>query len=484
MLPTQMHDRVLAGDRDWNGRFFFGVRTTGVFCLPSCAARKPRPENVLFFPTCEAARAAGFRACRKCHPDDFARGADPVLEAIEALVAEVRDRPGDFADTRGLVRRSGFGPTRLAELLRQHYHATPADLLRQARLVHARGRLQAGDAALTDVAGEAGFASLSVFHEQFRSHHGLAPAAYRALRSQDTFTLELPTGYPLAHLRRALGRDPQSVSERLDGDSFTAGVRLDGEPARLRLQLGAKRVKVTTSTGSAFAAHAVASGWLGLDQDAAGCARLARGLGLGRLVAGRPGLRLVQTPTVFDGLTWAVLGQQITLGFAFVIRRRLVELAGTPVGEGLFAPPDPAEIAALEPAQLRALQCSENKAKVLIGLARRIVSGEFPAAGLQRLSATRAERVLLAQPGLGPWSVNYVMMRALGFADCVPYGDTGLTSGLQILLRLEERPDLDATRRLMAIFSPHRSLATAHLWQLKAAGKKLPGNSPVTRTRS
>jgi len=87
------------------------------------------------------------------------------------------------------------------------------------------------------------------------------------------------------------------------------------------------------------------------------------------------------------------------------------------------------------------------------------------------LSATRAERTLLEVRGLGPWSVNYLMMRSLGFADCVPLGDTGVTSGLQALLSLEERPDIDATRRLMAVFSPYRSLATAHLWQF---GKPAP----------
>jgi AraC family transcriptional regulator of adaptative response / DNA-3-methyladenine glycosylase II len=72
---------------------------------------------------------------------------------------------------------------------------------------------------------------------------------------------------------------------------------------------------------------------------------------------------------------------------------------------------------------------------------------------------------LLAIHGLGPWSVNYLMMRALGFADCVPLGDTGVTSGLQSLFKLDPRPDIDATRRLMTVFSPYRSLATAHLWQ-------------------
>jgi AraC family transcriptional regulator of adaptative response / DNA-3-methyladenine glycosylase II len=84
---------------------------------------------------------------------------------------------------------------------------------------------------------------------------------------------------------------------------------------------------------------------------------------------------------------------------------------------------------------------------------------------LRLQSATRVERALLGVRGLGPWSVNYIMMRSLGFADCVPLGDTGVTSGLRALLRLEERPDSDATRRLMSVFSPFRSLATAHIWQ-------------------
>lgn len=97
LTPAQMYDRVLASDRGCNGRFFFGVLSTGIFAGP-CHARKPRRENVRFFSTAEAARAAGLRPCLKCHPEDFARGADPVLEMMEAVVAEVRADPVAFAD--------------------------------------------------------------------------------------------------------------------------------------------------------------------------------------------------------------------------------------------------------------------------------------------------------------------------------------------------------------------------------------------------
>jgi AraC family transcriptional regulator of adaptative response / DNA-3-methyladenine glycosylase II len=153
------------------------------------------------------------------------------------------------------------------------------------------------------------------------------------------------------------------------------------------------------------------------------------------------------------------------LPFACLLKRRLIERTGTLLPGGLYAPPTPAAVAALEPSDLLPLQFSRQKADYVITTARLIRDGKLDLNGLRTLSATRAERTLLAIRGLGPWSVNYLMMRALGFADCVPLGDTGVTSGLQALLKLEERPDVDATRRLMAIFSPYRSLATAHLWQ-------------------
>ena len=467
-----MYSRILASDPAWNGRFFTGVLTTGVYCLPSCRARKPRPENVRFFPSCDAARAAGLRPCLKCHPDDFQRGADPVLESIEALVSEVRAGPGRFADARSVVRRSGFGATRCFELFRQHFHSTPADLLLRAKVEAARRLLVSGDAPLAGVALDAGFESLSVFHEHFRSLNGMTPSAYRALRSPGAFTAALPPGYPLAHLLRTLGRDRQSVTERISGTVYETAAELDGAPALVRFRFGRAEVDVSleapagTGPGQRIAAHRLASGLLGLDQDAPAFARLARRLGMARLVAGRADMRLSRTPSVWDGLLWSIIGQQINFPFACVLKRRLVEKAGTPLPGGLFSLPTPAAVASLEPSDLRPLQYSRQKADYLIGAARLVSEGGLDLAALPSMSATRAERTLLAVRGLGPWSVNYLMMRSLGFADCVPVGDTGVASGLQTLFGLEERPDADATRRLMSVFSPHRSLATAHLWQI------------------
>ena len=476
-----MYARVLASDASCNGRFFFGVTSTGIYCLPSCKARKPRPENVRFFPSCEAARVAGLRACKKCHPDDFALGADPVLESIETLVAEMRANPQNFADARAVVRRSGFGATRLFELFRQHYHATPADILLRARLDAAKLRLISSDAGLATIAGDAGFESLSVFHEQFRRLNGLTPASYRGLRQSPRFEIALPPGFHLGYLRRALSRDIHSVTERLVGDTYTGAVQLSDGPAVLMLHLSASVIRVEVAPASSrqsnpnagkmpalppgVEVHAIVVGLLGLDEDAVAFSRLAKRLGLARLVAGRHELRISQTPSVFDGILWSIIGQQINFPFACLLKRRLVERAGQLLADGLYAPPTPAAVACLEPGDLLPLQFSRQKADYVIQTARLIADGKLDLAALRTMSATRAERTLLAIRGLGPWSVNYLMMRSLGFPDCVPLGDTGVTSGLQALLKLEVRPDIDATRRLMTVFSPYRSLATAHLWQ-------------------
>lgn len=461
----KMYAALLAGDSQYNGRFFTGVLTTGIYCLPSCKARKPRPQNVQFFATIEAARAAGLRPCRKCHPDDFARGADPVLESIETLVEEIRRNPAMFPDTQALVRRSGYGATRLFELFRQHYHTTPADVLMRARLDMAKRRLLASNDGISSVAYNAGFEALSAFHENFRKFNGLTPKVFRELPGAREFEIELPPAYQLNYLRRALSRDKHSVSERLDGQCYATAVELAGRPALLRLTLSAQSVRAEFPRGTGVEAHELVVRLMGLEQDATGFVRLAKRLGLARLTAGRAEMRITQTHSVFDGVMWSVIGQQINFPFAGLMRRKLIEKCGHAVGNGLYAPPGAETVAELNRADLLKLQFSRQKADYVIGIAQLVAEGKLNLTEIAVGSATRAERTLLNVRGLGPWAVNYVMMRSLGFADCIPLGDTGVSSGLQALFRLDQRPDNDAVRRLMKPFAPYRSLATAHLWQ-------------------
>ena len=483
-----MIDRMLSSDADYNGRFLTGVLSTGIYCLPSCPARKPKPENVRFFRRPEDAEAAGLRACKRCRPQLFYRDRDPDRELVEDLVERLRGDVQAFRNVGDLVSYAGVGSSKLVELFRRHYHTTPSEMLVRQRVADACDHLRSTDRPIADIAFDVGFETLSVFNDNFRRLQRLSPQSYRRLACADSFEIELPRRLPegeqaerfLADRVLAyVGRDPASLTERVEGQAFAFGTRVHGLPAAVHVELGGgvARCRVERyeahEKGDASAVHAQVLRILGLAIDPRPFERrAARDAEIARLIRGRRGLSIPQTPTVFDALVWVIAGQQVSLPVAFAMRRRLtrrvgVQLEGSASAAPLYAPPTPESIAVLEPSDLHQLGWSKRKAEYLLDIARAVADGSFDPEGLAGRSATAIERELLAIRGLGPWSVNYLMMRAFGFADCVPIGDAALTRNLKRYFELATRPDARVTRQLMAPFAPHRSLATFHLWALK-----------------
>lgn len=465
-----MLERAKARDKSYDGRFLTGVLSTGIYCLPSCRARTPKDENVVHFATIEDAKAAGLRACRRCRPDDFYRDHDPDRERVRELVREVRARPGDFRDRGDLGRSTALGSTKLTALCREHFHDTPAALLLQARVDRACHELLETRRRVLDIALDVGFESSSAFHDNFRRLTGLAPGDYRRLGQRTAFTLSLPKDYRADVTLRYLGRDPDGVCEQRRGRRVSKALAIGRTSGVLEIELanGSARCAFHPQRGATPddgpCAHAVTRRLLNLASDPSGFEhRVLRKLGLGRLTRGRRGLRVPLTADRFEALTWSIVGQQVNLSFAFALRRRLIRLCGKKIGN-LFAHPPAARVAELEPADLRRLQFSGRKAEYLIGAARQIADGSLP---LEELDAPAADlrRRLLSVRGLGPWSVEYLLMRAFGLADCVPVGDVGLITALWRFFDLAERPDADETRRLLAPFAPWRSLASFHFWQ-------------------
>jgi 3-methyladenine DNA glycosylase/8-oxoguanine DNA glycosylase/AraC-like DNA-binding protein len=404
---------------------------------------------------------------------------DLDLALVSDLAARVRREPGAFpgpAALATLADTAGVGEAALDLLFRRHYHTTPAAFLERARLDAAcRALLARRRAPVPDLALAAGWESGAAFHESFRRATGLTPDGYRRLGRE--FTLELPAGYQAAATLRYLARDPESRSERVAGRAFAKGVRLAGRPALLTVEVEKERARCRIDLAArsgplapaeAAAAHGAALRLLGLPLDPTPFERQARkSPRQRRLIAGREGLRIPLAAEVFEGLVWAIVGQQVNLTFAATLRRRVVELCGTPLGAaagGLLAPPSPEAVAGLDPADLAARQFSRRKAEYLIGTAAAIASGVLPLDRLPEEPATLAERRLLALRGLGPWTAQYVLLRACGFADCAPVGDSGLAAGLVRFFALDHRPGPEETRELLAPFSPFRSFATAHLW--------------------
>ncbi len=477
-----MLERFLARDAACNGRFLSGVTTTGIYCLPSCSARKPRPENVVFFDSEDAARRAGLRACRRCKPDSFLREHDVDLERLEAAVAALELDPTCIADVAGFANAVEVGATKLSELARKHFHATPLELLTRARLAAAERELANERVPRrpngAEVAFAVGFESLSAFHDNFRRANGLAPGDWRELEGASEFEIALPTGFRADLALAFFGRDPSSPNERVTGSKFERVELFGDRVGVLRLEFGEARVRCRLDSrralpsGAARRAHALVRRLLALADDPSSFERrVRRDRKLAPLIVGREGLRVPRSASAFEAATWTILAQQVNLGFAFACRRALLELAGEPLGPGRFAHPTPERVAALDYRDLERLKLSRSKAEYLVDLSRSIASGELDFERLERGSATRAERSLAAIRGLGPWSVQSILMRGFGFADCVPIGDAGLARSLDEFFGLGVRPDRDRTVELMRPFAPERSLASFHFW------RRL-GNSP------
>jgi AraC family transcriptional regulator of adaptative response / DNA-3-methyladenine glycosylase II len=447
----------------FDGKFLIGVRTTGIYCLPSCPTHPPKAENVTLFRTEADCQKAGLRACKRCRPDLYYRGEDENVALFEGLVGRVRAAPEAFADASSLAKSAGVSLTKLNDLFRDHAHLAPAQWLRRERVRAAAGTLLSGEDKVVDVGFAAGFESESVFHRQFLAHTRMTPGAYRALRGGSVFLLQLPSGYRAKEILGYHARDPEGLTERSEGHKIWKALSTGDGPVILELSFEKEGVwarlesERKLSPASMAVIHEVALRMLGLNNEVTPFeTRHAK------FVAPRRGLRLPNLPTGFDSLTWAIIGQQINIKFAGSLRRDLIEMAGEPIGH-MRAHPAPERVAELSVAKLNARRFSRSKASYLIDAAASVAKGALPIEGLARGSAIAAEKKLTEQRGIGTWTARYILMR-MGFADAAPVGDSALAAALQKLHRLDERPSHEEAAKLMAKFAPHRSLATMHLW--------------------
>ena len=259
--------------------------------------------------------------------------------------------------------------------------------------------------------------------------------------------LELPRDFRADLVLRYLGRDSDSLCERVDGMTI--------QTATVNIVLAKRRATVDGDIE-------VARRLLGLHHDNAPFERAHP-----ELVRGHEGARLPQTATVWESLMWAIVGQQVNLAFAYRLRRVLVELCGRKARHDLRMHPTPKRVAELDHADLTSRQFSRSKAQYVIDTARLIASGELPLETFPSRAANEVEQALTSVRGIGTWTANYVMMRGCAFPDCVPAGDSALSASLRAYFVLAEKVDAHRTRALMETFAPWRSLATYHLWLRK-----------------
>jgi AraC family transcriptional regulator of adaptative response / DNA-3-methyladenine glycosylase II len=458
-----MLGRMQAADSAYDGRFITGVLSTSIYCLPSCRARKPLAHNVEFFESPATAQAVGLRACLRCRPDDFYAG---VYADEERLIRITTLDTGTIRNADDLARQAGLSVKQLGDVFRRGLQLTPAAWLNRERIDHAKSLLLTTNETTAHIAFRIGFESLSAFNVQFRRLCALTPVAFRQLTLSAPFELMLPPDYPIHAMLQELGRDPHGTTCHVLGSVCRAGLRLSSGTVAVTIELSPERAGVTADQPTdPLELHTAVLRMLGLRTSPAQFARMIREQPeLSLPIQGREGLRIPLTATLFDGVIWAVLGQQISFKAACTLRRRVYEQVGELAAPQLYAPLTPESVLHLSPSDLVGLGLTNARAQTLLHLAQRIHSGALDLEALARGPVSRMIRTLMALPGIGVWSSQYLLLRAFGVQDALPLGDSALATALQQRHHLDARPTSSQVAQLMDVYQPHRSLATFHLW--------------------
>jgi len=285
------------------------------------------------------------------------------------------------------------------------------------------------------------------------------------------FSIPLPSGYRIADLLAFHGRDALGVAERVAAGHVGKGVLLDRVAVALDINFTASaaacRVQADAplSASTLDLADAALRNMLGLRIDPASFAALVPpDSPMAALVRERPGLRVMQSATPFEALTWAIIGQQINLPFAIALRRSFILRAGRRHSGGLWCYPEAADVARLDLDELTTRKFSRAKAETLLRLARLIDEGGLTLALPPSGDVAPISAALLAIKGIGPWTVNYALLRGYGYADCSLHGDVAVRTALARLLNETDKPDMARTEAWLAQYRPQRTMAAAHLW--------------------
>lgn len=350
----------------------------------------------------------------------------------------------------------------------------PADAaLEQAALAVLAGR--PADAALARTAGRRDAAALGRALERGL---GVGPEGLAALGATGRYTFAYGGPFHVAQTLRYLARDPDNLAERVEGATYRRHFPLDGRQVPLTLTLEPTGCAVALETplppAEALALHRRLVRFLGLDQPLAPFYRAVRGdTVMGPLTRRLRGVRIPQVPGLWEALCWAVIGQQINLAFAYRLRNRLIALGnGLPLDAGR-APepgtplpfPTPEGVLRIPEPAWREAQFSRQKTAYLQGVARALADGTLDEAALDTAPSDHVADTLRAVRGLGPWSVAYGLLRALGRVDALPVGDAGLRSALVRHYGLGAPPPPAEQERLMEPFRPYRGLATYYFWK-------------------
>ncbi len=459
-------------DARFDGRFFVGVGTTGIYCRPVCTARTPLRGHCRFFPSAAAAEAEGFRPCLRCRPE-LAPGyavVDANGRLAQAAASLIEDGRLAEASLAALAGALSVTDRHLRRVFHEEFGVAPVAYAQTQRLLLAKRLLTDTSLPVTEVALASGFASLRRFNHLFRTRYRLTPsglrrsAAARLPAERLVFDLAYRPPYDWAGMAAFLGRRAIAGVEAVDATGYHRTIRVEqgGRSASGWIQVApsprANALRVTASAGLAGALPTVLARVKRLFDLACRPDEIAACLGT---LAGRhPGLRLPGAIDGFEIAVRAILGQQVTVRAAGTLAARFARTFGEPIAapherlDRLF--PTAGQAAGLAPSDIAAQGIVAMRARAIVALAREVAEGRIRLDASADVAATVA--ALERLPGVGPWTSQYIAMRALGWPDAFPHPDAGVLKALA-----ESRPPR-ALRRMEA-WRPWRAYAVLHLWK-------------------
>lgn len=307
-----------------------------------------------------------------------------------------------------------------------------------------------------------------------------------------TCSLELPKHYRTDDILAFHNRDVLAVAESVDGHSLRKGLLWNRQAACLTIRFNQNSADAElvidglAATNDADALFNLVQRMLGLTQSIEDFEHSYRQHPqLGVLIAQQPGLRVPTSATVFEALSWAITGQQISVSAAISIRRKLIQAAGLRHSSGLACYPDAKQLALLSESDLRQAGFSQAKAQTLLAVSRMIEIGEL---SLEKIIDTsnveEVRRQLLLIRGIGPWTVNYALLRGFGWLDGSLHGDVAVRHGLQALLGSADKVTEQQAQQWLMPFSPWRALVAAHLWAFSIRQARDRGCNSTARNRA
>lgn len=465
---------LVAHDSRFDGVFYVGVTTTGIYCRPVCRARTPGRDRCEFFRHAAVAEHAGFRACLRCRPERApgAASVDALSRLVGSAVRKIEEGALNDGDVETLASSLGSSARHLRRAMQEELGVSPIELALSRRIALARELLLGTTMPIAEVAFASGFSSIRRFNDAYRASQRATPSDVRRPGGATTSSLRLildvrspfdpAAAFAFLRSRMVVG------AEAFDGDRYLRAVAINGRRGVIAISAakGKDAIEVSVSSSLASASMAIAARARSLfdtdaDPDVIG-AHLARDPLLRPRVAKRPALRVMGAFEPFEWAARAVLGQQVSVRAALTLAARLVAKLGTPVDADLDTSsvalrtfPGAAELAAIDEAELGAIGLTRARARTLRNLARAVADGAVVLDRTADPEATRA--ALLALPGIGPWTAEYVAMRALGWPDAFPAGDLGLKKALGGI-------STAACEARAERWRPWRAYAAAHLW--------------------